>query len=191
MVEEGLEINHLCPGVFLDRDGVINEEAGYIISHEQLKIYPFAAEAIEKLKNEGWKCIIISNQSAVAKGMITEDMLRSINQKVIERVLVDGIYYCPHYPPEKEEVFPYNIHCTCRKPGIELILKAAAEHHIDLKKSYLVGDRASDILAGQNAGLKTVLVCTGYGPQKLEQEVEPDFVFTDLKKFVDFLLVKK
>ncbi len=177
------------PAVFMDRDGVVSEEAGYITSPEQLKIFPFSGEAIQKLKSNGWKCIIITNQSGIARGVITEDKLHSINQKLFKELLIDDIYYCPHYPPEKEEILPYNVHCLCRKPQAGMILKAAAEHHIDLKKSYMIGDRAGDILAGQNAGLKTILVCTGYGPKRLEQEVKPDFIFADLKEFVDFLLV--
>lgn len=178
------------PAVFMDRDGVLNEEVSYITSPAQLKIYSFAVEAVRQLKSIGWKCIVISNQSAVAKGLITEDELRLINQKVSKELPVDGIYYCPHYPPDNEEVLPYRVHCTCRKPAPGLILKAAAQHNIDLAKSYMVGDRAGDILAGQRAGLKTVLVCTGYGPQRLEQDVKPDYIFPDLKQFVDFLIDK-
>lgn len=176
------------PGVFLDRDGVVNEEVGFITSTQQLNIYPFAIDAIRKLKEEGWKCIIITNQSAVARGMLTEEELQVINQKVITQLGVDDIYYCPHFPPEKNDILPYNINCNCRKPKAGLIFKAAKDYNIDLTKSFMVGDRATDILAGQNAGLKTVLVCTGYGLAKLEQKVTPDYIFSDLKEFVNALL---
>lgn len=94
------------PGVFLDRDGVVNEEVGFITSTQQLNIYPFAIDAIRKLKEEGWKCIIITNQSAVARGMLTEEELQVINQKVIAQLGVDDIYYCPHFPPEEDELLP-------------------------------------------------------------------------------------
>lgn len=176
------------PAVFLDRDGVLNEEMSYITSPEQLKIYSFAVEAVQRLKKGGWKCIVVSNQSAVAKGMISEDTLQLINQKVFEELSVDGIYYCPHYPPENKAVLPYRVHCTCRKPAPGLILRAAEEHNIDLEQSFMIGDRATDILAGQNAGLKTVLVCTGYGPQRLEQEVEPDYIFSNILEAADFII---
>ena len=184
-------MGRLHPAVFMDRDGVVSEEAGYVTSPEQLKIYPFSAQAVQRLKDNGWKCIIISNQSAVARGMISEEELAPIHRKLMKELPIDDIYYCPHYPPENEEVYPYNIYCTCRKPGIGLILKAVKEHGIDLKKSYMIGDRASDIMAGRNAGLKTVLVCTGYGPQRLEQEVKPDLVYPNLEQFVNHLLTKE
>lgn len=181
-------MRNLAPAIFLDRDGVVNEEVGYVTSIAQLKIYPFAVKAIQILKSNGWKCIIISNQSAVAKGLVTEKKLRLINRKVFEQLAVDDIYYCPHYPPENEEILPYNVYCDCRKPNPGLILNAAKEHNIDLKRSFMVGDRATDILAGKNAGLKTVLLCTGYGPQNLEQDVKPDYIFANLMEFTNFLV---
>lgn len=179
------------PALFLDRDGVLNEEISYITKPDQLVLYTFAVEAINRLKEAGWKCLVISNQSAVGRGMMTEHQLREINQKLLHILPLDGIYYCPHYPPEQEEQQPYRINCSCRKPLPGLIFKAAQEHHVDLNRSYMVGDRATDILAGQAAGIKTVLVCTGYGPDRLERKVKPDYIVADLKNFVDILLKRR
>lgn len=181
----------LFPAVFLDRDGVICKEKSYITSVDQLEIYPFAAEAVKSLRNAGFKTIIVTNQSAVARGMMKEEELFSIHRFLLENIHVDDLYYCPHYPPEGEIESPYRIHCTCRKPKPGMLYTARDEHKIDLGQSYIVGDRASDIIAGKNAGVSTVLVRTGYGAGKLEQDVQPDYIFKDLKEFTDFLIRSK
>lgn len=175
--------------VFLDRDGVVNLEKGYISSLEQLELYPFTPGAINKLKKAGFKVYIISNQAGVARGIFTVEELEFIHRHLLERIPIDKIYYCPHHPKGKTGL-PYSINCDCRKPEPGMILRAACENHIDLNQSYLVGDRASDILAGKRAGLITVLVRTGYGAAKLEQPVEPDYVFADLGEFADYLTEK-
>ncbi len=175
--------------VFLDRDGVVILEKGYISSPEQLELYPFTQEAITKLMEANWKIYIISNQSAVARGILTEEDLDLVHRRLLELIPVDKIYYCPHHPDGKAGL-PYSIHCDCRKPEAGLILRAARDNHIDLSRSYLLGDRASDILAGKKAGVITVLVRTGYGATGLEQQVEPDYIFADLGEFADFLTSK-
>lgn len=176
------------PAVFLDRDGVICKEKSYVTSPQQLEIYPFAASAVKMLRDAGWKVIVVTNQSAVAHGMLKESELQLIHQKLTEILPVDRIYYCPHYPPEDEDVLPYRIRCSCRKPEPGMLLKAASEEQIDLNRSYMVGDRAIDILAGKKAGAATVLVRTGYGEKGLEQDVRPDFIFSDLKEFVEYIV---
>lgn len=180
-----------CPAVFLDRDGVINEERGYITRISQVRIYDFALEAIKLLHAGGWKVIIITNQSAVARGMMSEAELAEINHFFLEKLMVDDIFYCPHYPPEHFEVLPFNVFCDCRKPATGLICQAAEKHGIDIERSYMVGDRVSDILAGQNAGMSTVLVRTGYGIGWNETEIVPDLVFNDLLEFVRYLISKQ
>jgi len=175
--------------VFLDRDGVVSLEKGYISSPDQLELYPFAREAITKLREAGWKIYIITNQSGIARGILTEEDLNLIHQRLLKVIPIDKIYYCPHYPAIKEKP-PYYIHCDCRKPEAGMIFRAARENHIDLSQSYMVGDRASDILAGKKAGLTTVLVRTGYGSTEFEYPVEPDYIFTDLGKFAKFLTDK-
>ena len=173
--------------VFLDRDGVVNLEKGYISSPEQLELYPFTREAITKLKEANWKIYIISNQAGVARGIMTEEDLALIHRRLLELIPIDNIYYCPHHPDGKAGL-PYSIHCDCRKPEAGMILRAARENHIDLSRSYLVGDRASDILAGKKVGLTTVLVLTGYGAAELEQPVQPDYIFTNLGELADYLV---
>lgn len=173
--------------VFLDRDGVITREKGYITSPDQLELYAYTLESVQRLKISGWKLIVVSNQSAVARGLITLKELESINRKLADLAPVDAVYCCPHYP-DGDSLNPFIIDCDCRKPKPGLILRAAAEHNIDLSVSYMVGDRASDIIAGENAGLTTVLLRTGYGANGLETEARPDYIFADLKEFVDFLL---
>ncbi len=178
------------PAIFLDRDGVVNKEVGYITNLDQIEIYDFACEAINMFHNVGWKVIIITNQSAIAKGMLTEAKLHEIHKYFIDVLRIDDIFYCPHYPPENEEIYHYNIYCNCRKPAPGMIIKAAIKHNVDLKNSYMVGDRASDILAGKRAGASTVLVKTGYGSEWNDTEINPDYVFENLKEFALFLFSK-
>jgi D,D-heptose 1,7-bisphosphate phosphatase len=172
--------------VFLDRDGVVNQEKGYLSLPEQLELYPFARVAVIKLKAAGWKVYIVTNQSGVARGIMTEDDLQLIHQRLLQEIPVDRIYYCPHHPDGKTGP-PYSISCDCRKPEAGLLFKAARENQIDLSRSYLLGDRASDILAGKKAGLTTVLVRTGYGANGIEQLAGPDLIFADLEEFVEYL----
>ncbi|MGE5390780.1 MAG: D-glycero-alpha-D-manno-heptose-1,7-bisphosphate 7-phosphatase [Deltaproteobacteria bacterium] len=173
--------------IFLDRDGVLSLEKGYITSVDQLELYPFSEQAVLKLKAAGWKTIVVTNQACVARGLMTESDLQIIHNQLSEFLQVDNIYYCPHHP-QGEADNPYAIRCNCRKPEAGLILKAARENHIDIDQSYMIGDRATDVIAGKKAGLTTVLVRTGYGSSPLEQPVEPDLIFNDLGEFVDFLV---
>lgn len=173
--------------IFLDRDGVVSHEKGYITNVEQLELYTFSREAVLKLKAAGWKTVVVTNQAGIARGLMSEKDLQVIHNRLLELLPIDDIYYCPHYP-EGEANNPYSIKCDCRKPEAGLILKAARENHIDIAQSYIIGDRATDILAGQKAGLTTVLVRTGYGASPLEQPVEPNLIFNDLSEFVEFLV---
>ena len=143
--------------VFLDRDGVINKKApegDYIKSWNEFKFLPGIKETIKKLNNVGFLTIIISNQSGIAKGFMTEQDLKDIHKKMIEELKkigakIDGIYYCPH--DEKDN-------CNCRKPKIGMFLKAKEDFNIDLNKSWIIGDSKSDIIAGQKARCKTMLI---------------------------------
>ncbi|WP_334109649.1 HAD-IIIA family hydrolase [Thermodesulfitimonas autotrophica] len=186
------------PAVFLDRDGVIVKEVGPITSCGQVELYPGAAEAIAALNQEGWLTIVITNQSAVARGLLSETELQGIHDFLCQMLAargarLDGLFYCPHLPPEEDgrEEPPYLVSCSCRKPAPGLIEKAAREFKIDWTRSYMVGDRECDILAGANAGLATVLVRTGYGVQHYKGTAggEPDFIFDDLAEAVRFLLM--
>ena len=158
--------------VFLDRDGTINEEVEYLKSPADIHLLSGAAEAIKEINQLGLKVIITTNQSAVARGLLTEDQLSLIHSSLIAQLnkqgsRIDAIYYCPHYPDTGNP--PYRIECDCRKPKTGMITRAAREHDLDLKKSFIVGDKLTDIQTGINAGMTSILVLTGYGKEELGQ----------------------
>lgn len=174
--------------IFLDRDGVINREKGYITDFKQLEIFPYAKKAIKIIKKLGFLTVVVTNQSAVARGFVTEANLKKINNYLQEYLALDTIYYCPHLPPgDSIEKNPYIINCDCRKPSTGMVRTAVDELAINLERSYMVGDRATDIIMGQTIGLKTVLLNSGYGVKNLEQVVYPDYIFENLLEFSEFL----
>jgi D,D-heptose 1,7-bisphosphate phosphatase len=185
--------------VFLDRDGTINEEVGYLDSIDKFKIIPCAFEAIRLINESGMKAVVVSNQAGVARGLFTEDLVRTIND-ILQTTLrqegayIDNYYYCPHHPTEGEE--PYRQICDCRKPAPGMLLQAARDLNINLKNSYLVGDRFNDIEAGKKIGVRGVLVKTGFGqgllqdngPDKVTPENKPDFIAEDILEAVRWIL---
>ncbi len=173
------------PAVFLDRDGVLTEEKGYITSARDLCIFPYAMECIKQIHQKGYYAIVITNQSGVARGLFNEDQLAEMNHYLIRQTNVDAVYYCPHHPEGKIE--KYRKKCSCRKPETGLFDAACKKYHIDLPNSYMVGDRAGDIIAGQNMGLRTILLESGYGTAGLEKEVRPDYIFNDLRDVIEIL----
>ena len=141
--------------VFLDRDGTINEEVGYLDSLDKLKIIPSAYEAIRLINLSGMKAVVITNQAGVAKGFFTEEFVNLINERLQADLLrmgasIDKFYYCPHHPTEGIGI--YRQVCNCRKPAPGMLLNAAQELNIDLTQSYLVGDRFRDMEAGKKGG---------------------------------------
>jgi len=178
--------------VFLDRDGTIIEDTGYISTPAQIKFIPGSIAAIKKLNQAGYKVIVITNQSGVARGLFSEDMLQTIDKVVHRQILnghaqVDGFYYCPHHP--EHGVYPYKQKCDCRKPEIGLIKKAVKEHQIELDGSWLVGDHSCDIAAGQKAGVQTVFVLTGHGAKERENlPAKPGHTAADLAAAVKYIL---
>ena len=173
------------PAVFLDRDGVLTREKSYVISVKELEIFPYTAECIRQIHQKGYYAIVITNQSGVARGLFTEEDLTEMNDYLLAETGVDAIYYCPHHPNGKIE--KYKRECDCRKPGTGLIEAAARDFAIDMSMSWLVGDRAGDILAGKRAGIRTILLESGYGMAGLEEEVEPDYVLDDLRAVVKII----
>ncbi|MBN1470195.1 MAG: HAD family hydrolase [Syntrophaceae bacterium] len=187
--------------VFLDRDGVINEDVGYLDSLDKLKVIPGAYEAIRLINASGMKAVVISNQAGVAKGLFTEEFVRGTNdclQKMLrqESAYIDKFYFCPHHPTEGMD--PYRRICDCRKPAPGMLLQAAEELNIDLKKSYFVGDRFRDMEAAKKAGVRGILVKTGYGkellqddgPDKATPENKPDFIAADILEAVKWILFR-
>lgn len=157
----------LRPAIFLDRDGVLNVDKGYVHRLEDMSLISGVAGAVAALKKRGYVLIVISNQSGVARGLFPETDIPKFNtalSNAIRRAVgvgLDAFYYCPHHPEGKVEA--YTKTCTCRKPAPGLIQKAAREHGIDLSKSFLVGDRPDDIAAGIAAGVTSIQVtATGY-----------------------------
>jgi len=177
--------NKLNPAVFFDRDGTLIEEVGYIDTPDKIKLIPAADRAVRLLKEIGYKIIIVSNQSGVARGYFDESTVQSINQQVVDlfaakEAIIDAIYYCPHHPRAADE--NYGRKCECRKPKPGMFLKAASEHNIDLSKSIMIGDKFSDVQAGKNLKMFSIMVLTGFGKGEWEKmkkegiEQVPDLV---------------
>jgi D-glycero-D-manno-heptose 1,7-bisphosphate phosphatase len=179
--------------VFLDRDGTINEELNFIRTPEELILIPGAADAIRALNQRGVVTCVISNQSGVARGFLTEEDLVPIHARLeaeLDRAgaRVDRISYCPHHPTEG--LPPYNAVCRCRKPATGMLDDAAEALNIDLRHSFVVGDRLTDVQAGKSAGAMGILVLTGYGRQALSElqthgDVQPDLIVDDLSAAVN------
>ena len=187
------------PAVFIDRDGTINEEMGYINHISRFILLPGTAEGIRLLNRQQYLTIIVSNQSGVARGYFHIELvdrihahMRSLLEK--EGAHIDGIFFCPHYPtgivPE------YSIVCDCRKPGTGLIQKACKSFDIDLENSYLIGDRCMDMELAHRSNLKGILVTTGYGLGDIEYVLprspfKPLHIAEDLLNAVRWIIEKR
>ena len=182
--------------VFMDRDGTISEEVGYVNHVSRYRVFPFAARAVRTLNEAGWLAVLVTNQAGVARGYFKEEMIGEVHKVLaseLERggARLDAVYYCPHHPSVGEP--PYRFDCDCRKPRPGLLLRAADELGLDLSRCWMVGDRYSDTELARNAGARSALVLTGYGRGELEHQSEawthrPDLVaenlFEAVKKIV-------
>jgi D-glycero-D-manno-heptose 1,7-bisphosphate phosphatase len=149
--------------VFIDRDGTINIDKDYLTDPDAIEFIDGSPEAIKLANSLGLKVVVISNQSGVARGIMTEAQVDAVNLRLVQMLhergaVVDAIYYCPHHPE-----YGGRVSCTCRKPGIGMLLRGREEFGLDLSESFVIGDKWSDIKCGQNAGTFTSLVGTGYG----------------------------
>jgi mannose-1-phosphate guanylyltransferase/phosphomannomutase len=174
--------------VFLDRDGTINREVGNLRDAKMLRLLPSVAKAVRVINRMGYLAIVITNQPVVARGWISESGLDEIHAIMVGRFAkkgakIDAVYYCPHHPDANLK--KYRILCRCRKPNPGLIMRAAKEYGIDLKKSFMVGDRTVDILAGKRAGATTILVKTGAAGKDGKYDVKPDFIARNLVQAVN------
>lgn len=184
------------PAVFVDRDGTINEQMGYVNHPSRFVLLPGTAQAIRLLNDNGFYVIVVSNQSGVARGYFPVSLLDEINALMKRKLAeagahIDAIYYCPHYP--SGVVKRYTMKCKCRKPGIGLIEKARKDLNIDMSRSYVIGDTCSDLEMGQNAGIPGVLVKTGYGLGELkyvlpQKRVCPAYIAEDLLDAVHYIV---
>jgi D-glycero-D-manno-heptose 1,7-bisphosphate phosphatase len=180
--------------VFLDRDGTINEEMGYINHIDRFLLLPGSAAAIRRINQSGLKAVVLTNQSGAARGYFPAELIDLVHEKMVgllkeEGVFLDAIYTCTHAPVGEGG----SGSCNCRKPGVGLMEQAAGELELDLARSYVVGDRYRDIEMAHNAKAKAILVLTGYGKGELEflgprSKVQPDYVAEDLAGAVDWIL---
>ena len=182
----------LQPAVFIDRDGTISEEVGYVNHVSRYRVFPFAARAVRALNEAGWLAVLVTNQAGVARGYFEEEMIGRVHGALAaelekEGARLDAVYYCPHHPSVGEP--PYRFDCDCRKPRPGLIRRAAAELGIDLSRSWMVGDRYSDTELARNAGVRAAFVLTGYGRGEHEHQSRawkhrPDLVAENLLEAV-------
>jgi D-glycero-D-manno-heptose 1,7-bisphosphate phosphatase len=178
--------------VFMDRDGTISEEIGYVNHPSRYRVFPYSAEAVRLLNEKGWLAILVTNQAGVARGYFTEDVIGAVHGVLTQELekhhaRLDAIYYCAHHPTVGEE--PYRCDCNCRKPRPGLIERAVAEFDIDVAQSWMIGDRYSDIELARNAHLRAGFVLSGYGRgeweyQRAAWKHEPDLVAEDLLEAV-------
>jgi len=180
--------------VFLDRDGTVNEEVDFLTSPRDLHLIPRSAEAIRMANELGLRVLIVTNQSGVARGLLTEDELGGVHRALIaklaeEHATVDRIYYCPHHPTEGPD--GYRTECDCRKPGTGMIRRAVDDFGIDPARSYVIGDRTVDVEMAKNAGAHPILVLTGYGKSEKElcerDGIPLDYVASDLFDAMTFV----
>lgn len=178
--------------VFMDRDGTISEEVGYVNHPSRYRVFPYSAAAVRLLNEAGWLAILVTNQAGVARGYFTEDLIEAVHDVLKLELAHDGarldaIYYCAHHPAVGE--LPYRFDCDCRKPKPGLINRAATDFDIDLAQSWMIGDRYSDIELARNAGARAAFVLSGYGRgeweyQRAAWKNEPDLVAEDLLEAV-------
>ena len=174
--------------IFLDRDGVINHEIGYIKEWKKIKFYKNTLNALKKINKLGYLIIIITNQSIVARGIASKKEIINLNKKMMDyfkkkKIEIKHIYFCPHHPK-------FTINCSCRKPKNGMIIKAKKKYNLNLKQSWLVGDKTSDIKAGKISKIRTILVKTGYGGLDKKYKVKPDFICKNLNNAVNKVLKK-
>ncbi|HEY6270053.1 MAG TPA: HAD family hydrolase [Candidatus Acidoferrum sp.] len=183
------EQSPLHPAVFLDRDGTIAEEVGYLNHASRFRMFPFVAAAIQRLNEAGLPVIVVTNQSGVGRGYFPESLVLTVNELMTRQLAevgarIDAIYYCPHVSAGN---------CSCRKPKTGMLDRAAQELDLDLQRSFVVGDRYGDMELARNARARSILVRTGYGEGELAWHAanwpaQPDFVAENLAQAADWIL---
>jgi D-glycero-D-manno-heptose 1,7-bisphosphate phosphatase len=168
-----------APAVFFDRDGTLMEEVHYCGDPAQVRIYPGVPEGLRRLKEAGFRTFIVTNQSGIGRGLITEQQYRAVQAELLAQVgegSIDASYFCPDAPGAPS---------TRRKPEPGMVFEAASEFDVDLAQSYLIGDKSADVECGKRAGVKTILVQTGYGA---EQDCAPDYRARDAVEAMEMVL---
>jgi histidinol-phosphate phosphatase family protein len=186
-----------APAVFIDRDGTVVREVGYLCRPEQIEILPRVPEAIRKLRSGGYRVVLVTNQSAIARGMLKESELEEIHRLLREELdrlgaALDGVYYCPHHP--SEGFAPYVIRCQCRKPNLGLVERAVRDLHLDLLHSYVVGDQGTDMQLARRAGIRGIWIQNGNGDgastSSAGMKTDCDLVARDLWDAASWILEK-
>ena len=177
------------PAVFLDRDGTVTEEVGYLNHLSRFRLLDGVAEAIRRLNQASLPAVVVTNQSGVSRGYFPEQLVRDVHERMIAELNqagahLDGVYYCPHVSADE---------CECRKPKTGMLEQAARELHLNLKNSFVVGDRHSDVELAHCAGARSVLVRTGFGEGELAWRAknwprQPEFIADDLPEAVEWIL---
>jgi D-glycero-D-manno-heptose 1,7-bisphosphate phosphatase len=183
------EAASLRPAVFLDRDGTIAEEVGYLNHASRFRVFPFAAEAIRRLNEAKYPAIVITNQSGVGRGYFPDSLIHTVHdlmtaQLAKEGAHIDALYYCPHKGDDA---------CACRKPKPGMLERAAREHGLDLCRSFVVGDRYGDMQLAHRVGARAIMVRTGYGEGEIQWHsatwpAPPDFIAENLADAADWIL---
>jgi D-glycero-D-manno-heptose 1,7-bisphosphate phosphatase len=183
------DLSALRPGVFLDRDGTILEEVGYLNHIGRFRMLSGVGAAIRRLNDARLPVVVVTNQSGVGRGYFPESLVHEVHERMISELAadgarVDGVYYCPHVATDE---------CNCRKPKTGMLERAAAELQLDLKQSFVVGDRCGDVAMAHRAGCRSVLVRTGYGEGELAWHAAkwprpPEFVAEDLAEAGEWIL---
>ncbi len=187
------------PAVFLDRDGVLNEEAGYLHQLEDLRLMPGVAQAVRQLNDRGLFCCLVSNQSGPARGYYPASHVDALHARLRQLLnqeagaWLDAEYYCPYLsPPEGGSDPAYALWSTWRKPNTGMLVAAAWTHDLDLEQSFMVGDKATDIDLAHNAGCRGILVQTGFGQQVLsgtyQHPAQPDLIAPNLAAAVAWIV---
>jgi len=186
------------PAVFIDRDGTVNEQMGYVNHPSRFVILPGVAEAFRILNKNGYLAIIVSNQSGVARGYFPIELVYNIHSSMKESFLkegatVDGIFFCPHYPKGSDPEYSHD--CDCRKPKTGLIKQACEQFNIDMSRSYMIGDHYTDMELADHSNIKGILVKTGYGAGVIEynlpaMDAKPCYIAEDLLAAVNWIIKK-
>jgi len=185
--------------IFLDRDGTVTEEVGYVNDPNRLTLLPRSGMAIKLINQSPFKAILTTNQAGVARGYFPERMVIEVNKWLetllqIEGAFLDKIYYCPHHPQAGKK--PYRNKCRCRKPLPGMLIKASKDFNLDLSKCYVIGDKLSDITFAKNVGSKAIIVKSGYGAgelklNKIDSSMKPLFIAEDLLEAVLWIFGKE
>ncbi|MGL4642443.1 D-glycero-beta-D-manno-heptose 1,7-bisphosphate 7-phosphatase [Cetobacterium sp.] len=164
--------------IFLDRDGTINVEKSYLHKWEDFEFEKNVIDGLKELKKMGYEFIVVTNQSGIARGYYSEDDLKALNNEMVKELKKHDIdilecYYCPHHPEKGLDQYKKN--CDCRKPNPGMLLEGIKKYNVDIENSFMIGDKKSDLEAGKKAGLKSILILTGYG-KNIEDDVKKEYL---------------